>query len=166
MSRKLEIKSGDKYGRLTIIKEVEPYIAPNGDKRRKFECLCNCGNTTNVKLNDLTHNRITSCGCLNKEMSKNRLITHGLRYHPLYKTWCGLKQRCYNTKYVRYNDWGGRGIKVCDRWLNSFENFLEDMGNRPNGYSIDRIDNDGNYEPNNCRWADNKTQRHNQRERV
>ena len=164
MSKKLEIKSGDRYNRLTIVKEVEVYIAPNGDKRRMFECLCECGNRKNVIINSLTHNRIKSCGCLNKEMAKDRLLKHGLRYNPLYRTWSNIKHRCYNTNYKKYKDYGGRGIKVCDRWLNSFENFLEDMGPKPSKeYSIDRIDVNGNYEPTNCRWADAYTQRHNRR---
>jgi hypothetical protein len=83
--------------------------------------------------------------------------------HPLSPTWSNIKQRCYNVNNKDYKHYGGRGIKVCDRWLESFENFLEDMGDRPDGYSLDRIDNNENYEPSNCRWADKETQIKNRR---
>jgi len=92
--------------------------------------------------------------------------THGLRQHPLYKTWCNMKQRCNNPNQPKYKNWGGRGIKVCDRWLNSFENFIQDMGERPQGTSIDRINVNGNYEPNNCRWATIKEQNNNKRKNT
>ena len=100
----------------------------------------------------------------------NRHVTnlkHGLSYHPLYGTWSHMKQRCYNKNHKRYADWGGRGIKVCDRWLEpapqGFINFFKDMGERPEGYSLDRIDNDGDYTPDNCRWASTVEQTSNRR---
>lgn len=89
--------------------------------------------------------------------------THGLYKHPLYYTWLSMKQRCYNPNVARYARYGGRGITVCDRWKNSFPNFLNDMGEKPSSsHSIDRIDNDGNYEPGNCRWSTNEIQNTNQ----
>jgi hypothetical protein len=167
MGKKLEIKSGDKYGRLTIVKEVEPYVSPSGKTYRKFNCLCECGNKIDTQLTSLTSNLTTSCGCYKKEKVIERSTTHGLYKTEGYYSWYNMKQRCYNSNLKRYEDYGGRGIKICDRWLNSFENFLTDMGEKPTPqHSIDRIDVNGNYEPSNCRWATPKEQRINQRKNI
>jgi len=158
--QKIEVKTGDKYGRLTIIKEVKNLNIKNV---RFFLCSCECGNEKVIILNSLRSGDTKSCGCYRKEIVTERSITHGLWKQPLYNTWVNMKQRCYNPNFRDYINWGARGIKVCDRWINSFSNFLEDMGDRPDGKSLDRINNDGDYEPSNCRWATSKEQINNQR---
>jgi hypothetical protein len=173
MSKKLDIQPGMKFNRLTIVKEVEPHIWKN-IKIRKFECLCDCGNQINVLLNDLRTDDTKSCGCFHSEIiserNKNKIdklnpnFKHGLTYTNEYYIWKAMKQRCYNPKHKSWKNYGNRGIKICDRWLNSFQNFLEDMGTKPAPeYSIDRINNDGNYEPSNCKWATKSEQNNNKR---
>lgn len=155
--------TNNKFGRLQVIKEVEPIVSPCGTKRRKFLCQCDCGNQKEVQFGHLKSGHTQSCGCFHKETFNNK--KHGLKYHPIYHTWTDMKQRCLNNKNSRYNDYGGRGIIVCDSWLgkNGFVNFLNDMGERPIGKSLDRIDNDGNYCKENCRWATISEQNKNQR---
>lgn len=162
--KRLEIKIGDRFNYGIILKEIEPYISPNGYTRRKFELKCDCGNVYSVDINSLTHNRSISCGCYKKQNKTN--LKHGEcingKWTKEYMTYRNILIRCYDIKCDRYKDYGGRGITMCERWLESYENFLEDMGRRPEGnYSIDRVDNDGNYEPTNCRWATDIEQRNN-----
>lgn len=147
---------GKNFGRLTVLKKT----THRKHGRVMFLCLCECGNTTYANSSDLKRSRKRSCGCLRHKNG----ATHDRSSHPLYKTWNSIKYRCYNKNEKRYADYGGRGIKMCDRWLESFDNFYEDMGDKPTPkHSLDRIDVNGNYEPSNCRWADTFTQAQNTR---
>jgi hypothetical protein len=124
---------------------------------------CFCGNTCILFESNVVGKKTLSCGCHHRKRMKEVKTTHGLAHTPVYNVWCTMKARCSNLNSTRYEDYGGRGIRVCERWL-SFENFYADMGDRPSAkHSIDRINNDGNYEPSNCRWATPLQQRHNQR---
>jgi len=152
--KKIEIKPGDTYGRLTVIREVKPHICPSGQKARKVLCECSCENKTRVEvqLNSLRGGATTSCGCFQKEKAKENATIHGLTNHPLFKVWEGMKCRCSNKKR---KDYGGRGIRVCVEWLEEFQAFYNfAMANGwKKGLDIDRINNDGNYNPTNCRFV-------------
>lgn len=155
---------GDKYGHLTII---APAYSPKG-RNKRWLCKCECGVEKVICISHLRNGGTVSCGCKKIYLIRASAITHGFSRDPNYKseysTWAAMKARCSNPKKKNYKDYGGRGIKVCERWLNSFENFLEDMGKKPSKeYSLDREENDGNYEPNNCRWALLEVQSRNKR---
>lgn len=152
----------EKYGRLKVLKIV------TSGKHSKVECLCDCGNTKIVFLGNLKRGKTNSCGCLYKE-TRGIPRSHGDAKVQAreYIAWKSMKQRCYNKKNKEYENYGGRGITICDRWVKSYENFLEDMGRKPTPqHSIDRIDVNGNYEPSNCRWATPYEQRMNQRKML
>jgi hypothetical protein len=149
-----------KYGHLTV---VIVFWIPGKNTGRKHLCRCDCGNYVNVDIRKLHNGHTKTCGCLNKEI----ITKHSLCGTPAYRTWQKMKQRCYNKNHEHYNDYGGRGITVCERWLNSFENFYKDMGTKPSPkHSIERINNNGDYELSNCRWATTKEQRRNTRQTI
>lgn len=151
---------GQKFGRLTVFtKSITRY---RGEVC--WDCLCDCGIFHTVRGTYLKSGVSKSCGCWKKELRKEKLYKpDALFRHPLYAAWRGMKSRCYREKDPRYKDYGGRGITVCERWLDSFENFLADMGERPEGLTLDRKDNDGPYSPDNCKWSTRSEQQRNTR---
>lgn len=147
---------GKVFGRLTV----------TGSIGSLWKCSCTCGGSKLLLTGYLTRGDTRSCGCLHRELLSrdNHQKTHGAKYTTEYKIWDGMKQRCNNPRDKAYPAYGGRGIYICDRWLKSFENFLSDVGYRPNvNFTLDRVNNDGPYSPDNCRWATWDQQNNNQR---
>ncbi|GAE32435.1 AP2 domain-containing protein [Alkalihalobacillus hemicellulosilyticus] len=159
MGKALDL-TGKKFGRLTVIKRE----GSNKHKQAIWKCLCECGNETMVVASKLKSGYTQSCGCLQKERTSEASIIHGhSRKSPEYKIWATMLQRCDNQNYKDYEYYGGRGIRVCDCWK-SFEKFIVDMGNRPSSnHTIERIDNDKDYNKSNCVWENRTVQSRNQR---
>ena len=143
-----------KYNNWTVAQN-EPITR---DGRVYLLCQCECGATKEVIIKNLKSGQSKSCGCVGRKKTSERNQKHGLRFTRTWRIWQAMKNRCYNKNVPQYHNYGGRGISVCDAWRNDFMSFYNDVGEAPEGKSIDRIDNDGNYEPGNVRWSTAKEQ--------
>jgi hypothetical protein len=161
MSAKLQLV-GMRFGRLTV---TDSAGAKHGVTM--WRCECDCGGNKEIRGSRLVQGKTSSCGCLVAETMRSMVIKHGATGTRTYKAWDSMKQRCFNPKSQYFAAYGGRGISVCARWMESFENFFTDMGDPPEGMSLDRFpDVDGNYEPGNCRWATDAQQSRNRRTSI
>jgi hypothetical protein len=153
--------AAQRFGRLVAL-SVTTKKNTTGKSKRYWACQCDCGAVTEVETYSLRCGETTSCGCFHVDQLVSRSTKHGASGTPTYHSWSSMIWRCASTKPKYFKYYGARGITVCERWQ-IFENFLADMGERPAGTTIDRINNDGNYEPGNCRWASWSVQLKNRR---
>lgn len=158
-AKRIELE-GQRFGRLTVIEPAEKIKG----RQWQYRVVCDCGTERIIFGTNLRSGYTTSCGCLRREETGKRFATHGHSNPrtPTYTSWMSMRMRCNNPNAPKYSIYGGRGITICDHW-DSFENFLADMGERPEGTTLDRVNPDGNYEPANCRWATVKEQNNNKR---
>lgn len=167
MSKLIDL-TGQRFGRLVVIEQAEDYISPKGAKRVRWFCQCDCGNTCVAHGSSLKGRQTSSCGCLQrkrtKEANKSKR-THGKKHTRLYHIWTGIKQRCLNQNTKDYLRYGGRGISICEEWKDNFQAFYDwaIVHGYQDDLSIDRINNDKGYCPENCRWISNKAQANNRR---
>lgn len=161
--KRIPVLVGERFGRLVTV----AYAGKGKDSRHQFLCRCDCGNETIVLEKHLRNGNTKSCGCLKKDVWREENVTHGLSKTRIYRVWATMKDRCFRPNSQKFKDYGNRGITVCDEWKDSFEAFYGYVSKLPHygeeGYSLDRINNDGNYEPGNVRWATAETQSNNRR---
>lgn len=164
MSRFIDL-TGHRFGRLTIVRRAENYVSPNGTSYASFICKCDCGKTVVVRSHDLRTGRTTSCGCYHDQCCRERRTVHSMSRSPLNEIWSAMKQRCSNKNSKDYKNYGGRGISVCEEWEKDFTVFYEwsVKSGYKKGLSIDRIDVNGDYRPDNCRWVTQRVQSNNMR---